>query len=264
MLTVVKNELRIIFLNFKYNLIKQMDNKLSFIMQILFMVLNDAMFLIQWAVIFNLQESIGGYGFREVALLWALAASTYGIAYFFFANANNLSNLIVSGKLDAFLIQPKNVLINIASSESKPSALGDILYGIIILLFLGVDLKTWALFILFSISGGLIATALFIIWHSFSFYFKNTEEIALTLSNILICFATYPITIFNEKTKFLFSTIVPIIFMVYIPLDVIIKFSSINIFIVLGFTLFVIILAFLLFHFGLKKYSSSNLMSARI
>ena len=264
MLTVVKNELRIIFLNFKYNLIKQMDNKLSFIMQILFMMVNNGMMLIQWVVIFSLQESIGGYGFKEIALLWALAASTYGVSHFFFANAIELSNLIVSGKLDAFLIQPKNVLINITSSESKPSALGDILYGIVILIFLGVDFKTWLLFILFTITGGIIATALAIIWHSFSFYFKNTEDIALTLSNILICFATYPITIFNQKTKLIFSTIVPIIFMVYIPLDVIIKFSSINIFIVLGFTLFVIILAFLLFHFGLKKYSSSNLMSARI
>lgn len=264
MLMEVRNEFKIIFLNFKYNLIKQMDNKLSFVLQIIFMIVNNAIMLIQWVVLFSLKESIAGYGFNDIALIWAFASSTYGVSHFLFENANNLANLILCGKLDAFLIQPKNVLINVSSSESKPSALGDILYGFIILIFLKVSFKQLILFILFTITGGIIGTAFIIIWNSLSFYFKNTEELASTLTNMLICFNVYPVAIFNEKTKLLFSTVIPASFIVYIPFEVLKSFNSVNIFIVLLFTVLIVIFAFLIFHFGLKRYSSSNLMSARI
>lgn len=84
MLTEVKNNLKLVGLSFKYNLLKAMDNRAAFISQVLGMILNDGLMIIQWIVLFSIQSNIGGYGFKEILLLWGLAAGTFGIAHMFF------------------------------------------------------------------------------------------------------------------------------------------------------------------------------------
>ena len=70
MLTEVKNNIKLIFVSFKYNILKAMDNRISFISQVLGMMLNNGMMIIQWVVLFSLKDNIGGYGFKEILLLW--------------------------------------------------------------------------------------------------------------------------------------------------------------------------------------------------
>ena len=88
MLTEVKNQLKVSLLSIKYCLIREMLNKTTFITNIVFMILNNSAMIIQWIVIYSLKDSIAGYSFKEILLLWALAASTYGVSRFFFYNSN--------------------------------------------------------------------------------------------------------------------------------------------------------------------------------
>ena len=153
MLTAVKNELRVTLKSIKYSLVREMLNKASFIMNIVFMIINNASFLIQWAVLYSIKDNVGGYTFNQVLLLWGMAAATYGGAHLFFKKAFSISETIVNGKLDSFLVQPKNVLIAIATSEVEVSAIGDILYGYIMLFISGITFLKFILFTLFMICG---------------------------------------------------------------------------------------------------------------
>ena len=89
MLTVVKNQLRVNMLSIKYALMREMLNKVSFFTNIIFMILNNASFIIQWVIIYSIKDSIGGYELKDVMLLWGMAASTYGVSRFFFNIRNN-------------------------------------------------------------------------------------------------------------------------------------------------------------------------------
>ena len=84
MLMEVKKELKVFILSFKYAVMREMLNKTTFITNILFMILNNASFIVQWIILYSLKSNIGGYSLKEVLLLWALAASTYGVAHLFF------------------------------------------------------------------------------------------------------------------------------------------------------------------------------------
>ena len=84
MLTEVKNQIKISFLSVKYALIREMLNKTTFITNIIFMILNNASFIIQWLILYSLKDNVGGYTFNQVMLLWGIAASTYGFSHFFF------------------------------------------------------------------------------------------------------------------------------------------------------------------------------------
>ena len=263
MLMAVKNQLKVTRLSIKYALIKEMLNRATFISNIFFMILNNASFIIQWLILFSIKDSVGGYTFKQVILLWGMAASTFGISHFLFKRSYTLSDTINSGKLDAALVQPKNVLISIITSDVETSALGDILYSFIMLCIFGLSIKTILLFIFFSICGAIMLTCIAVILGSLSFWFNRSDQIADTGNGLMTSFATYPEGIFDGLIKILLYTIVPIGFINYLPVQIMTEFDLNNTLLVLLITLLFILLAFLIFYKGLKRYSSSNLMEAR-
>ena len=113
--TSIKNQIKTFNLTIKYATMKELLNKATFISNILFMILNNSTFIIQWLVIFSIRDSIGNYGFKDIILLWGIAAETYGISHFFFKKSFTLSDTINNGKLDSYLVLPKNVLISVIS-----------------------------------------------------------------------------------------------------------------------------------------------------
>lgn len=107
MLMAVKNQMRVCALAVKYNIMREMLNKVTFLTNILFMMFNNATFIVQWVILLRLREDVGGYTMREVMLLWGLAASSFGLSHLLFSRVFSLPELIVNGKLDAYLVQPK-------------------------------------------------------------------------------------------------------------------------------------------------------------
>ena len=264
MLMEVKNQLKVMFLSIKYALTREMLNKVTFFSNIIFMILNNASFIIQWIIIYSIKDNIGGYEFSDILLLWGLAASTYGISRFFFKDAFNLSEMINKGALDVYLVQPKNVLISAISSNVEVSALGDIIYGYIMLFISGFSILKFVLFTLFSISGALILTSIAIIFGSLSFRFNKTDILADTVNSLMVNFATYPGSIFKGFIKIVLYTIIPIGIVNYIPINLM-KVFDIKLFLLsIIFAILCVILAFISFNKGLKRYSSTNLMNARI
>ena len=151
MLTEVKNQIKVTILSIKYATMREMLNKASFLTNVLFMILNNASFILQWIILYSLKDNVGGYTLNQVMILWGLAASTYGFSHFFFAKATSLSDTITNGKLDAYLVQPKNVLISAITSDVSPAALGDMIYGIIMIFVSGITLS--GIFIYYELSS---------------------------------------------------------------------------------------------------------------
>ena len=264
MLMAVKNQIKISILSIKYSLIREMLNKTTFITNIIFMILNDASFIVQMLVMYSIKDNIGGYTFKEMLLLWGMAAGVFGTSRFFFKNAFNLSDTINNGKLDAFLVQPKNVLISSITTTVDVGALGDIIYAFIMLFIYGFSIKNLILFIFFLITGGLIVTSISIILSSLSFWFNKSDVIADVGNQLMINFATYPDGIFKGLAKVLLFTLIPVGIANYIPVHLIVEFNIYLFLIVISVTILLVTLAFIIFNKGLKRYSSSNLMIVRI
>ena len=158
----------------------------------------------------------------------------------------------------------KNVLLSSITSSVDVSALGDMIYGYIMLIIYGINIKSFFFFSLFIISGGFLLTSISIIFNSLSFWFGRVEIIANTVGNLMVNFATYPDGIFKGLVKVLFYTILPIGFVNYLPLRIMSEFNLEKFMLVIGVSIFFIIFAFIVFYKGLKRYSSSNLMNVRV
>lgn len=264
MLTAVKNQLRVCVLSVKYNIMREMINKVTFLTNICFMMLNNATFIIQWVILFRIKENIGGYTISDVMLLWGVCASGFGLSRIFFARAFSLSDLIINGKLDSYLVQPKNVLLSVLTSSTDTSAIGDLFYGILVMCIFSFGLRRFALFIIFSVTGAIIATAFALLMGSLSFWLVRVEIFGSNMVNIMLSFSTYPDGIFKGAVRFLIYLIIPVGMSVYLPVHIMLDFDLTGFLTVLAYTVLITALSVFVFYRGLRRYSSSNLMEARM
>ena len=264
MLMEVKNQIKVMILSFKYGVMREMLNKVTFLSNVIFMMLNNASMLIQWFLLYSLRENVGDYTFNQVLLLWAMAAGTFGFANFFFKKAFYISDTITNGKLDSYLVQPKNILISCITSDVSPSALGDLIYGYLMIFISGITLSKFIIYTLFIITGGIVLVDIAIILGSLSFYISKSDVIADTGNSLMVNFSVYPDGIFKGIVKILLFTLIPIGITVYIPVWVLTEFNLFYLISVVAFTMCITLIAFLVFYKGLKRYSSSNLMIAKI
>src|SRR5690348_6170199 len=111
MLMEARKHLHLIWLYFKLNLSAAMEYRISFITQAAGMMLSNVSFIFFWWIVYKQTNSIGGYSFGDVMLLWSLASSAFGLALMLFGNVRGLAGIIMNGELDVYLLQPKNVFI---------------------------------------------------------------------------------------------------------------------------------------------------------
>lgn len=263
-LTASKNQLRVCLLSVKYNIMREMVNKVTFVTNIIFMMLNNASILVQWVILFHLREEVGGYTMKEIMLLWGMTAASYGLSHILFARVFSLPELIISGKLDAFLVQPKNVLLGVMTSATNVSAIGDFLYGLVVIGIFCTGVSGLYLLPLFVLTGTAIFVAYALLLGSLSFWFVRMDMLSGQMMMGMISFATYPDGIFKGVSRFLLYFIIPVGMAVYHPVHMMISFDKRLLLTVLVYTFLLGTAAVTAFYRGLRRYASSSLMEARL
>ena len=261
----VKSNLKLIFSCLKLNLKKEYKYKSSFFMQIVMMILNDLFFIIQWYIIFKLVDNIGGYGFKETMLLWSIAAGGFGISHTFFGGAWNINEIVYEGKLDVYLTQPKSVLLNVCCSSTNVGAIGDIIYAFVVLAIIGAPWYWYLIMVPAMICAGLVYVSVYVVYVSLCFYMKRGDAVAKSVEGTLNKAGNYPPAIYNTIIKGLFFTLIPTFFYTFVPAQYF--FLTPNIWWIIGMfavTIVWVLLAFISFRQGLKKYNSGNLMGGRL
>jgi len=131
---MMKKHLKIFACYFRLNLASALEYRASFLTQAFGMALSNSSFIFFWWIAFGqIGGTIAGYTFENVLFIWAVTSTGFGLSHILFANAANLTRLVVTGELDAYLLQPCNVLVNVLCARTNLSAYGDVIYGFIII-----------------------------------------------------------------------------------------------------------------------------------
>ena len=199
---------------------------------------------------------------KEIFLLWGIASGTYGVSHFFFEKAYSLSETITEGSLDTFLVQPKNVLLSVITSDIKTSAIGDLIFALVMVIL--YDIRVLPLYTLFCITGGLILTSIAVIFSSLSFWIVRADMIADNMNSSMLMFSTYPGDIFKGGINIILYSILPVGIVNYLPVSVLREFNLMYFIILVVVCILFISSSYIIFNRGLRRYSSSNFMNARI
>lgn len=257
----VKGNLLMLKEYFKLNLSAAMEYRASFILQVFGMFLNNLSFAFFWWLLFERFNSIGGYGFREVMLLWAFSSAGYGVCFIFFGNTTKLVSIIIKGELDSYLLQPKNVLLNTIGSKTNVAAWGDLVYGIILYgIIEGLSIRSAILFVTFTITAALLYCSVLTTFNALAFFFGNIQSIATLAFEFTITLSIYPTEMFKGFVRMVLFTVIPAGFISMVPISLIDDFDIKQFALLILAVIIWITIAFTVFYKGLKKYESGNLM----
>lgn len=261
MLTVVKNNLSLMKTYFFLNLSASMEYRTSFLIQMVGMMLNNVSFAFFWWLLFWRFPDIGGYGYGDVMMLWAISSAGFGGCFILFGNSRRLVEMIVTGELDSYLLQPKHVLLNAISSKTVISAWGDLVYGVILFFIIkGLDIGALLLFIIFTMTAALIFGAVVVSFNALAFWFGDVRSLGGLVLEFMVTFTIYPAGIFDGFAKFILFSVLPAGFVTMVPVQVMQAFDPKWVILTLFVTVVWVFLAFFIFDKGLKKYESGNLI----
>jgi ABC-2 type transport system permease protein len=247
------------------NLQAVIEYRVNFLLQVFGMILNNAAFALFWDVLIKRTGGVGGYGFTDVMVIWAFVSSAFGLAHILFGNIRSLGSIVQKGELDLYLLQPKDVFLNVLASKTIVSAWGDFLYGFIVIAILpGFSLARLGLFSAFTLSGGLIFAATFAAAESLSFFMGNSQAISSAITEFMLSFSLYPETIFDRGMRWLFYSLLPSGFIAFVPLA---AYRTLD-WAVLPFIWLVALIyaaaSYFIFQKGLVRYESGNQLGARL
>src|SRR5919202_1251584 len=154
----------------KANIQVALEYRAAFWAQVFSMILNDAMWIAFWALFFASFGQVRGYGFSEVAVLWAFVAFVFGVSTGVFGGCWGFARKVAQGELDFFLVLPKPVLLHLAVSTSIWSAWGDALFGFgLFVLVVRPPAQMAASFVALSLVSSAIVVSYAVIVNSLAF-----------------------------------------------------------------------------------------------
>lgn len=250
----------------KLNLAGAMEFRFSFLITAGTMLINNAVWLFFWWIYFDRFQVVNGWGLADVMLMWAVSAGAFGLVAVFFGNAFRLPALIATGQLDAYLTQPKPILLHVLVSRMSVSAIGDLLFAFLVYFWVGdVGLIGFAKFMLALGIGFLIFLGMALFLGSLAFYFGNTEGLSGQLFDSLVTFTVYPTDIFKGLGRALLFTLIPAGFISYMPVKLLKTAVDVPFLLgALGFSVGLFLFAAWFFGRGLRRYTSGNMTGMRM
>jgi ABC-2 type transport system permease protein len=256
--------IRLVWGYFRHNAMSAMAYRGAFVLQVAGMLLNDAMLLFFWWVLFDRLPTLQGWDLPGVMTLYGIVAFGFGAGTVVCGNAFRVARVIASGDLDYYLALPADPLVHVLVSRMSLPGWGDLLFGLVV--FLVAAPGRWAdlpLFLLLGTCAGLIFAAFSVLVGSLAFWVGSADNLAMQAINALITFGLYPVEIFPAVVRVLLYTLIPAAFVGSVPAALLSDFDWGRLGTLVAFTAGILLAARWVFRWGLRRYESGNLVTVR-
>jgi len=231
----------------------------AFVVQVVFMVLNNFTFFVFWWALMGHVTTLRGWRLGDIQMLFGIVAAAFGLAVTVAGGVRHLGRFIEDGDLDTLLTQPKSVLVHALGLRSQPSGFGDLISGLIFIAWSGqVAWRTAAIAAVVIVASALILVACGVVFFSLAFWLGRVETVATQLWELLVTFSLYPEPLFGGALRFVLFTVLPAGFVGYLPVRILHAPSFTNVTILLIVAIAYLSLAALIFDRGLRRYASGS------
>ena len=233
----------------------QLGRRLSFLLQMLFMVLNDSIWVVFWLLVFSHKESIRGWERDEVLVLFSIITFTYGIGIGLFYGVRRLGRRIQDRDLDPWLAQPRPVLVRVLFGKVHPPLLGDLAFGPILFVIAGASsFETWPRYVAVALLAASIVVAFNVAWESAAFWSETGNEVAGVAFTAITVLSTYPAAIYTGVVKLVVFTVVPAAFIGSVPAEVVLDPSPRLVAGLVAAAITSWVVALGVWHLGMRRY----------
>lgn len=247
------------------NLQSVMEYRVSFLTQVVGMMLNNFIYFAIWLIFFDRFKDVRGWGASDMYVTFGVLASSFGLVSLFFGNAFVLGDVINNGRLDYYLSLPRPVLLHAVASRMISSGMGDFTYGFISYALSGRF--TWdglLRFILAILLAAVVFASFLILVNSLAFWAGVVSGLTNMMVNAMVTFGIYPITLFDNYAKLILFTVIPAALMGAVPAEFIRDFNWQTLAELLLGAAVLLGLAVTVFRSGLKRYESGSAIQVEV
>lgn len=218
-------------------------------------------------LVFEQIPTLANWNLYQLIFIYGFAQIPRGLDHLFTDNIWLVAwRLVVNGKFDRYLLRPMNLFLQVIFEKLQPDALGELLVGIILIVFSlqkGIVIVDGTHIILFGVSviaGAVIYTAVKLLFASFAFWIKISGPVLYTAYQ-LADFAKYPTEIYAKGVRFIITWIIPFGFVAYLPASFFLKpdvsaFATIGVECLIAAVFF--LAAYTVFTMGTRAYESAG------
>ncbi|MFE8973392.1 ABC transporter permease [Streptomyces cyaneofuscatus] len=174
-------------------------------------------------LMFTHVDALGGYTLPEVALLYGVSATAFGLCDLLLGSMERLGRRVRDGTLDTLLVRPVPVLAQVAADRFALRRIGRILQGLAVLVYALATLDiAWtplklAMLPVMVISGAAVFGAVFVAGAAFQFVAQDASQVQSAFTYGGATLLQYPPTIFAKDLVRGVTFVVPLAFVSWLP-----------------------------------------------
>jgi len=214
--------------------------------------------------LFSALGSFGGWTAKQWTVVLGLVTTARGLWSIFFAGTLDVGQLVRTGKFDSYVLRPVSSLFLVSTAKISPDLWGETAVGVFMTFYglhvsgVALTVGTLATALAAVVMGTAIYYALFLVVQATSFWIVDNTMI-LMLFERLDEYTRVPQPIFPGWTRAMFSSVIPLALIGYLPGSVIFgKADAWMLAVAAGVTSAVLVGAMWLWRCGLRRYSSAG------
>jgi ABC-2 type transport system permease protein len=195
----------------------------SFVLMMFSSMLITVMDFVAIVLMFSHIEAFGGFTLGQMALLYATASMTLGLADLVTGSIERIGQRIRTGSLDVYLIRPVPAFVQAAADEFALRRIGRPLQAGIVLGFalsrleLDWTIAKGIMLVVSVIAGSVIFAAIFVLGAAFQFVSIDSAELANSFTYGGQTLTQYPLSVFGKEIVRAVTFVVPLAFVNYYP-----------------------------------------------
>lgn len=215
--------------------------------------------------LFQRLQEIKGWSLWEVALCYGIIHIAFSLTECFARGFDNFSRLVVTGDFDRILVRPRSTIVQVLGSQFEFTRIGRLFQAVVIFIIALTKVQIdWNIikiltFILMIISGIFIFAGIYMIGATLCFFTIEGLEVINILTDGGREISQYPINIYKDWVKKLFTFVIPYGVVNYLPLLYVLGKNNQVIY---AFTpllgILFIIPCILIWNYGVKHYLSTG------
>jgi len=201
----------------------QMQYRASFLAELLGNFLITSLDFVTLAILLTQFQAIGGWTLPEVALLYGTSTVSFSLAEILGGILDDFDRWIIRGEFDRLLIRPLGMMFQVMTGAFALRRLGRLTQGVAALILAlwwlhpNWQIERWAFLGVTLISGFLFFMAIFIAGATTSFWTPQTAELANIFTYGGNFMTSYPMHIYEEWIRNIFTFLLPMAFINYYP-----------------------------------------------
>ncbi len=249
----------------KMHLMSELEYKSSFILSCISQTITLFSYILVIISLFGRFSSIASFNMYEVLISFSIIRFGVSFNEIFARGMDKFDNLIVKGTFDQLLLRPKNIILQVLTTDSNFVKFPKLIEILLILIFAIIKLNIKLTFLkiltlfLMILSSIVIFFGIFLLAASYCFLTIQGLEVRNIFTHGGAEMAQYPISIYNKPFVFIFTFLIPYAFINYYPLLYFIGRSNNILYALSPLIVFIYLIpCFIAFNMGVKKYTSTG------